>query len=188
MSTETQDSTRLYEALQLNAPVVLINRIEEGWPCDQVSSDNTDGGRKVAEYLVKAARRRIGLIGGPTVARTIRDRQDAFRATLKALGQPLEDALSIQVDEFTHKTGFEAALWLFDLADPPDAIFCVNDVIALGARDAARMRRIDVPDALWIVGYDDIEMASWYGFDLTTIRQPLSHMAEIAVDLLLARI
>jgi LacI family transcriptional regulator len=187
MTTATQDSTRLYEALQLNAPVVLINRIVEGWPCDQVSSDNLGGGRKAAEYLVRSGRRRIGLIGGPAVASTIRDRQTGFRETLKALEQPLDESLCAQVDSFSYKTGFEAAARLLDLAAPPDAVFCVNDVIALGARDAARVRNIGVPDSLWIVGYDDIEMASWHSFDLTTIRQPLAQMAETAIGLLLER-
>lgn len=188
MTTATPDSTRLYEALQINAPVVLINRVVQGWPCDQVSSDNLGGGRAVANYLIKSGRRRIGLITGPAHASTIRDRQTGFCDTLQALGHPLENMLRAQVDTFSYKTGFDAASRLLDLATPPDALFCVNDVIALGARDAARVRGIDVPAGLWIVGYDDIEMASWHGFDLTTVRQPLSLMAEKAIGLLLDRI
>ena len=188
MTTATSESTWLYEALQVNTPVVLINRIVDGWPCDQVSSDNFGGGRIVAEYLVKSDRRRIGLIAGPSVASTIRDRQTGFRETLEALGHPIDQTLSAEVDNFSYKTGFEAASNLLGLPRPPDALFCVNDLIALGASDAARAGGVSVPEKLWIVGYDDIEMASWHGFNLTTIRQPLALMAETAVDLLAARV
>ena len=188
MTTATTASTGLYEALQTNVPVVLINRVVEGWECDQVTSDNVDGGRAVAEYLVRAGKRRIGLIGGSDVASTIRDRQAGFRAALAKANVPLAETLCQQVDAFSYKTGFEAAARLLDLSQPPEAIFCVNDVIALGARDAARARYIDVPGQLWIVGYDDIEMASWHAYDLTTIRQPLLHMTETAVSLLMNRI
>jgi LacI family transcriptional regulator len=188
MTTATAESTGLYEALQLNVPVVLINRVVEGWKCDQVTSDNADGGRVVAEYFVRAGKRRIGLIGGSNVASTIRDRQTGFRAALTKANVPLAETLCRQVDTFSYTTGFEAAARLLELSQPPDAIFCVNDVIALGARDAARARDVDVPASLWIVGYDDIEMASWHAYDLTTIRQPLVRMTETAVSLLMNRI
>ena len=161
--------------------VVLISRVVEGWKCDQVTSNNADGGRVVAEYFLRAGKRRIGLIGGSEIASTIRDRQTGFRAALAKVDVPPVETLYQHVDTFSYKTGFEAAARLLELSQPPDAIFCVNDVIALGARDAARARDIEVPASLWIVGYDDIEMASWHAYDLTTIRQPLVRMTETAL-------
>lgn len=188
MTTATALSTPLYEAMMLNAPVVLIHRVVDGWPCDQVMSDNAKGAATVAEYVVKGDRKRIGLIEGLPLASTIRARQTAFRTRLDELNCPLDPSLSIRVDSFSHKTGFDAASYLLDLAQPPDVLFCVNDVIALGARDAARARGVDVPGKLWIIGYDDIEMAAWPAFDLTTVRQPLKQMAQEAVALLRDRI
>lgn len=188
MTTATALSTPLYEAVMLNAPVVLIHRVVDGWPCDQVTSDNARGAATVADYVVQSDRSRIGLIEGPPLASTIRARQTAFRDRLDELARPLDPSLSIRVDSFSHSTGFDAASYLLDLAQPPDVLFCVNDVIALGARDAARVRGVDVPGKLWIIGYDDIEMAAWPAFDLTTVRQPLKQMAQEAVKLLLERI
>lgn len=188
MTTATALSTPLYEAVMLNAPVVLIHRVVDGWPCDQVTSDNAKGAATVADYVVQSDRNRIGLIEGPPLASTIRARQTAFRTRLDELERPLDPSLSICVDSFSHSTGFDAASYLLDLAQPPDVLFCVNDVIALGARDAARVRGVDVPGRLWIIGYDDIEMAAWPAFDLTTVRQPLKQMAQEAVRLLLERI
>lgn len=188
MTAATTASTQLYEAVQLKAPVVLVNRVVEGWPCDQVASDNVAGARMVAEYLLNSGRRRIGMVGGISLASSIRQRQFGFREMLASRGRALDERLCELVDQFSYRTGFEAAARLLDLAEPPDALFCVNDFLALGARDAARNRDFDVPGALWIVGYDDIEMASWHAFDLTTVRQPLSQMAEYAVRFLLERI
>jgi LacI family transcriptional regulator len=188
MTTVTAASQPLYEAIMQKAPVVLIHRVMEGWPCDQVTSDNAAGARIVADYLVQGDRRRIGLIAGPTRASTIRNRIFGFKSRLAELGCPISPALSVEVDSFSHQRGVEVAEYLFDLADPPDALFCVNDVLALGARDAARIRGVDVPEQLWIVGYDDIEMCSWPAFDLTTVRQPLELMVGKAVSLLEERI
>ncbi|CAA2158530.1 HTH-type transcriptional regulator DegA [Methylobacterium brachiatum] len=188
MTTATASSETLFQAATLNLPIVLVHRIVEGWPCDQVTSDNRAGGALVADYLVRSGRRRIGLIEGEPLASTIRDRQTGFRERLQQLGRPLDPACTVRVQSFSHRSGFEAASHLLELADGPDAIFCVNDVIALGARDAARFRSIAVPGDLWLVGYDDIEMASWPAFDLTTVRQPLTHMIAEAVARLLSRI
>lgn len=188
MTTATSLSTPLYEAVMLNAPVVLIHRVVEDWPCDQVSSDNGRGAADVADYIVRGGRKRIGMIEGTPLASTIRSRQDGFHARLDQLGWSLDPSLTVRVESFSHKTGYDAASYLLDLAQPPDVLFCVNDVLALGARDAARMRGVAVPEQLWIVGYDDIEMASWPAFDLTTVRQPIKRMAEEAVTLLRARI
>lgn len=185
-TTATGGSTRLYQAVTERVPVVLVNRTVSGWPCDQVESDNRGGGAAVAAYFAAAGRRRIGLIAGPRDASTIRGREDGFREGLAAAGLDLERC--VRVAGFSYRSGFEAATRLFELASPPDALFCVNDVLALGARDAARSLGVPVPEALWLVGYDDIEMASWTAFDLTTVRQPLAEMAARAVRLLLRRI
>jgi LacI family transcriptional regulator len=187
-TTATEASTRLYEALTHKVPVALINRTVDGWPCDQVSSDNRGGGRSVAAYFVGAGRRRIGLLSGPLTASTIRDREAGFREGLGAAGVQLDATCCARVEVFSYKTGFDAMTRILELAAPPDAVFCVNDIVALGARDAARVRGVGVPDSLWLVGYDDIEMAAWHAFDLTTVRQPLEDMTRETVQLLRARI
>ncbi|MGD9942083.1 MAG: LacI family DNA-binding transcriptional regulator [Burkholderiaceae bacterium] len=188
MMTATAESTALREAVNSGLPVVLINRTVDGVPLDQVESDNRAGGAKVAEYFVGAGRRRIALISGPQSPSTIRNREQGFRERLVALGAPLEGTLTTYVDGFSYQLGLAAATRLLELAHPPDAIFCANDVLALGARDAARRFGMRVPEDLWLVGYDDIDMASWDAYDLTTIRQPLDEMCRIAAELLVARI
>lgn len=184
----TQASSFIRDVRSPLAPVVLINRAVDGYPSDQVTSDNVDGGRRAAEYFLGCGRRRIAMIGGVQQASPIRDRELGFRQALQTAGRPLASRDYQQADGFTHRAGFAAAMRLLELQSPPDAIFCANDVLALGAIDGARQRGLGVPDDVWIVGYDDTEMAAWPGFDLTTFRQPLGDMVDCGIRCLLARI
>ena len=90
--------------------------------------------------------------------------------------------------EFTHRSGYQWATDLLDGPDRPTAVFCANDVVAFGALDAARSLGLDLPNAVSIVGFDDIPMASWGAFSLTTVRQPLTDMARDAARILIDRV
>ena len=168
-------------------PVVLLNREICSETTDTVVSDNRGGGRAVAEALVNLGHRRIALIAGPENTSTSRDRELGFTEQLRALGAPLDERMR-RVGQFSHKSGYQWCLDLLAADERPTAVFAANDVIAFGALDAARRLRVRVPEELSIVGFDDIDMASWEGFNLTTARQPLAEMARTAARLLLERI
>lgn len=188
LTTSIAESPFFAEQATPQAPVVLINRTVRGYPGDQVASDNLDGGRRVADYFVAAGRRRIALISGSQQPSTIRDRERGFRAALAAAGIALTADRCQRAAQFSHACGDQSARQLLQCAAPPDAIFCVNDVLALGAIDGARALGLRVPQDVWVVGYDDIEMASWGAYDLTTVHQPMPQMVAHAVERLLARI
>jgi len=188
LTAATAESEFLREVPASGTPVVLLNRVVAEYASDQVESDNVDGGRRVAEYLLARGRQRIALLGGIPRASTIRDRERGFRDALCRAGASMPPHYCFRSDSFSHGSGVQGAHRLLELAAPPDAIFCVNDVLAMGAMDGARARGLRVPEDLWIVGYDDIELASWGAYDLTTVRQPMEQMVGQAIDLLLARI
>lgn len=168
-------------------PAVLVNRYIDSAQADTVVSDNYRGGRLVAEAMVELGHRRIAIITGPENATTSRDRERGFREQLEAFGIPFDETLR-RVGQFSHHSGYQ---WCLDLlaAEPrPTAVFAANDVIAFGALDAARRVGVDVPTELSIVGFDDIDMAGWEGFNLTTVRQPLAEMGRAAAKLLIERI
>jgi LacI family transcriptional regulator, galactose operon repressor len=168
-------------------PVVLLNREISSATTDAVVSDNTGGGRAVAEAILNLGHRRIALIGGPENTSTSRDRELGFTLQLRAADTPLDPRLR-RTGQYSHISGYQ---WCLDLlaTDPrPTAVFAANDVIAFGALDAARRLAIRVPEELSIVGFDDIDMAGWEAFNLTTARQPLADMARTAARLLLERI
>jgi LacI family transcriptional regulator, galactose operon repressor len=168
-------------------PSVLLNRDADGPQIDRVMADHRGGAVQVADLLVGLGHARMAFIAGPANTSTSRDRESGFTAALAQHGVPLDPALR-RAGEFTHQSGFQWATELLGLSDPPTAIFCANDVVAFGALDAARRLKIGVPDEVSIVGFDDIPMASWEAFSLTTVRQPLTEMARDAARLLIARI
>lgn len=168
-------------------PVVFVNRYVDAAEVDTVVSDNRRGGRLVAEAMVELGHRRIALIAGPENTTTSRDREHGFREQLRASGVELDETLR-RVGQFSHHSGYQWCLDLLASEPPPTAVFAANDVMAFGALDAARRVGVRVPEELSIVGFDDIDMAGWEGFALTTVRQPLAEMGRAAANLLLQRI
>jgi LacI family transcriptional regulator len=168
-------------------PVVLLNRRSSTTTVDTVVCDNVAGGRLAAELLVERGHRRIAFVGGPANAATARDRETGFVAALEEAGVPLDPRLR-RVGQFSHESGYHWCLELLALDPRPTAIFAANDVIAFGVLDAARRLGVRVPEELSVIGFDDIDMARWEGFALTTIKQPRPEMARAAAGLLLDRI
>jgi LacI family transcriptional regulator len=166
-----------------HVPVVLLNRSVEGREFDTVVADNEGGAALAAAHLAQLGHRRVGVIGGPENTSTARTRLAGFERGLREAGLELDPRL-VRSYEFSHQSGYHGALELLSRDDPPTAIFCANDLIAFGALDAARRLGVPVPGRLSVVGFDDIAMAGWEAFALTTIRQPLAQMAREAVHVL----
>lgn len=189
-TTATSDSTALHEAIAVKAPVVLVNRTVADLACDQVTNENHESGRMVADHLLQAGHTSIGLIAGPSAASTSREREAGFRGRLADHRVALPPGLTHR-GGFDHDTGYLAMHRWFG-PEPhgprPTAIFCVNDLIAFGALDAARALDVSIPHDLWVVGHDDIEMSAWEAYDLTTVRQHVNDMVATALDLLTARL
>ena len=176
----------LKAAIDAGAPIVLMGRAMRAVGTDMVAGANGQGGARVAEYLVLNGRQRIALVGGRAFSPG-REIEDGFRRRLKRLGVPIDDKRAMYGDLF-YASGEEALDKLWQQDDQPDAIFCVNDLIAYGVLDAARVKGIRVPEDLWVIGYNDIQMSTWAAYDLTTMRQPMGQMAELSVRLLMKRI
>lgn len=185
--TATEETVELQVALEQRSPIVLINRIVEGFGADQVASDNVAGGAAVADYLDSHGRTRAAYIGGLGEASTSRDRGYGFLRRMQALGHPVPEDLRFDAG-FSHDMSQQVTSRLLSRADPPEAIFCANDYMAFGALDALRARGLSAPQDCWVIGYDDVDMASWPSFDLTTVRQPSREMARAGAKMLLDRL
>jgi DNA-binding LacI/PurR family transcriptional regulator len=164
----------------LNIPVIqAFGHSGQKGQLESVAADNRAGGQLAADVLAERGYRRIAFLGGPRHASSTRDRLSGFRAGLKAKGIPLvEERFG---NAYSHAVGQELMRDL--LAQPViDAVFCGDDVIAIGALDACREAGIDVPNALGLIGFNDIAMASWPAYRLTTIRQPIGEIILAAVE------
>jgi DNA-binding LacI/PurR family transcriptional regulator len=167
-------------------PVMLFNRGIAGSGLSAVTSANRAGGAKVAEFLVAGGHRRIAHVSGWLGASTGRDRRAGFVEALAAHGL----GLHAETDGmFRRDTAMDAARAMMEAPEPPDAIFVGNDHMALAVMDHLRHEMgIDVPGDVSIVGYDDVPMAAWPAYRLTTVRQPVNRMVRETVDLLLEEI
>lgn len=186
-TTVTEATPQLTDAVNRADPIVLLHRGLDELACDQVTTDNVGGGRAVADYLVATGHTRIGFLSGPELTSTARHREQGFRQRLAELGHPLADELSLP-GGFAHDVARSAMRALLGREQPPTAVFCANDLTALGAVDGAVSLGHRVPEDVWVIGYDDISLTAWDSYDVTTVRQPIAEMARAAVRLLLERI
>ncbi|WP_422038284.1 LacI family DNA-binding transcriptional regulator [Roseibium sp.] len=164
-------------------PVVLFNRGQDDDRLNQVTSNNLAGGRKIAEFLLAGGHRKIAHIAGWSGSSTGRDREAGFRAGLAAAG--LEPVACID-GMYNRETAAAAAREIFSASDRPDAVFVGNDHMAFAVMDVLRFElKLDIPGDVSVVGYDDVSLASWPAYDLTTLRQPSNRMVEATVSTLL---
>ena len=167
-------------------PVVLFNRAQQDDSFATVTSDNFAGGRALADFLVAGGHGRIAYIAGWEGASTQRDREAGFRAGLADHGHEL---FARGVGDFRTEQAAEAALEMFSAKQIPDAVFVANDHMAFAVMEVLRGRLgLRVPEDVSVVGYDDVQLAAWPSFDLTTVSQPSDEMVAETVAALIAQI
>ena len=169
-------------------PVVLFNRSQDDDSLSSVTSENYEGGRKIAEHLIATGHQRISFIAGWEGASTQRDRQAGFIDALQDAGI---DLWSRGVGNFVMEDAKTAthAMFADGVENGPDAIFVANDHMAFAVMDTLRFELgIAVPEQVSVIGYDDVPAAAWPSYDLTTVRQPTNQMVTATVDLLLAQV
>jgi LacI family transcriptional regulator len=158
-----------------------LHELDENIPT--VSAANASGANQATAHLIELGHRRIAVITGPSDGVATRRRLQGYHAALAASGIMPDARLEVAAD-FLADAGFTGADRLLGSTDPPTAIFCFNDSLAIGAMQAARARRLRVPDDLSIVGFDDTPEAVAAFPALTTVRQPLAEIGRMAVSLL----
>ncbi len=160
-------------------------------PTDALSSvavDDIKGGRMAGEHLLDLGHREIVMLNGPHTIRQCRDRLSGLRRAAESRGLD-PDAVVREVQITTLDAGGAAAAFarLLDEDPVPQAVFCVNDLAAIGVQREIRRRRPELLGRIAIVGYDDIEVAAELATPLTSVRQPAHQMGHRAADLLLSR-
>lgn len=169
-------------------PMVFLGErgIPDGFP--HVAVDSVAAANAVVTHLIRAGRRRIAAIGVESVQGTASVRLAGYRSALATAGLPERPEYIVGVSEYTRRAGRDAMAELLRLPEPPDAVFCFNDVMAIGALRACAEAGVDVPSQVAVAGFDDIPEGEFSTPSLTTVRPDWETMVEGILDNLLGQI
>ncbi|MGH2317158.1 LacI family DNA-binding transcriptional regulator [Planococcus sp. SE5232] len=183
--TDATMSLKVAESFKANhIPLVFFNRKLNLSDFYSVCCNNLNAGRVIAEYLIAEGSTDMAYISGNENTSTSLEREKGFREVLE------QHKLSYAKysSDYTYGGGYATALTIIENGRLPTAFFVANDIMALGVLDALRKKRIQVPKQVKVIGFDNIDMASWPAYELTTWEQPIEKMVEETVDYLLAEI
>lgn len=165
-------------------PLVLLNCYERKLRYPTAVPGDIVGGYSATTALLRAGHRRIAHMAGERLIEAARDRQTGFRRAMSEWGVAIDENLVVEAG-WTIRAGRERALALMAQPDPPTAIFCFNDRMALGCYEAARKLGLSVPDDISIIGFDNEDLAANMEPPLSTMVLPHDEMARWAVAELL---
>lgn len=165
-------------------PIICIGDQLDHPLCDAVLSDDETGSREAAAFLASRGYERIAMIQGPPSYGA--PRTAGFRAAMRGAKTKVPAERMVRGD-WTRRGGYEAMVALMELPSPPDAVFCANDLMAIGALDVAHERGLEVPTDIAIIGFDDVDAATIVTPQLTTVRNPAYEVGSTAGDLLMSR-
>lgn len=181
-------ATYLNALRKQNFPYVLIDQHDATENSSVVGATNRQGAYEATRYLNRLGHTRIAFITGSLAVRSAIDRLEGYKAALAECNIPFRKDLVIDGD-YQQQTSYELTKSLLRCVDPPPtAIFASNDLSAFGAMDAAREHGFRIPDDISIIGFDDVPQASFVYPKLTTVRQPLEQMGQVAAKMLLEQI
>ncbi|HEX6971401.1 MAG TPA: LacI family DNA-binding transcriptional regulator [Limnochordia bacterium] len=188
LSSPHLESEHIVLIRQAGIPAVIVSADVTESDIPSVSINNAEAACEVILHLHRLGHRRIAILRGPMGdLTTSKERMQGCRLAYLSLGLSISEEDVVEGD-FTVEGGYEATLGLLDRPHPPTAIFAFSDTMAIGALMAARERGVAVPEALSIVGFDDIPWASVVSPRLTSVAQPAFEIGQTAAELLLGLI
>jgi LacI family transcriptional regulator len=179
-------AARLARLREHGIPVVLLDQRAPRKEFCSVSVDDRLGGQLAVGHLIDAGHRRIAFVGGPRSLRQVTDRHAGALAALRAADVPPTALVDVDTPSLNVAGGRDAVARILGMpaARRPTAVFCANDLLALGVLQELTRQRVAVPGRMAIVGYDDIEFASAAAVPLSSVRQPRDQLGRTAAELL----
>ncbi|MGH3211063.1 MAG: LacI family DNA-binding transcriptional regulator [Trebonia sp.] len=179
--------SRLARLQRRGTPVVLVDSRSPSRGQCSVAVDDVLGGDLAVSHLLTEGHRHIACISGPRSIRQVADRLEGALRAFERAGHPAEDLHIIDVGALNVASGQKAGADIAAMAaaDRPTAVFCTNDLIALGVLQEMTRHKISVPEDISIVGYDDIDFAAAAAVPLTSVRQPRQQLGRTAARMLL---
>jgi len=162
-----------------NIPVVLLDKRARNLNVDVVLVNNIEGSRQLVEHLINLGHKRIGIVTGPLSSTTGKERLEGYLKALRRHSIP-EDEDLIKIGDFKKQSGYDLTLELLSLPQPPTAIYACNNLMGLGAMEALSERKINIPEEIGVVIFDDLPWFKYVDPPLTVVAQPSFKLGEIA--------
>ncbi|HWQ34468.1 MAG TPA: LacI family DNA-binding transcriptional regulator [Blastocatellia bacterium] len=174
----------------LGIPVAAVSGHEDVPEVTNIVLNHKRAATLALEYLRQHGHERLAVIKGQDFSSDTRVRWEAIRMTAKRLGVLIHPKLAVPLegDSPSPETGYVATQQLLATGEPFTALFAFNDISAIGAIRALREAGLNVPEDVSVVGFDDVDSASFHNPALTTVRQPLREMGRLAAETVLQRI
>src|SRR5215467_1278737 len=189
VTTLDDRNPRLEQLQRLGMPVVLVDHTgpEEDKKWCSVGVDDRLGGQLALTHLLELGHDRIAFVGGPMYIRQVSHRLEGAQSAVAATGHPADALTELRTDALTVEQGRRAGARLIGLPRRrrPTAVFCANDLLALGVLQHMTQHGVRVPDDIAIVGYDDIDFAAAAAVPLTSVSQPRHQLGRTAAELIL---
>lgn len=187
-TSETHNAQHFNKLAETGTPLVIFDRDCEGFNTDKVLVDDYDGAFQAVEYLIKTGCRKIAHISGPPNLSISKHRMSGYLDALNRHHIPIDHQLIFNVNGFSPEYGVEATKAMLKLPQLPDAIFAINDGIAIGAMYVIKEAGIQIPNQISVVGFDDEPHSSYFIPPLTSVWQPVYDMGLLSARILLNKL
>jgi DNA-binding LacI/PurR family transcriptional regulator len=187
-ASETDNFDHFRTLQKNNIPVVIFDRDCPGLEADKILVDDYAGAFQAVEYLIKSGCEKIAHLGGPLNLSTTKHRLQGYLDALENAKIPVRQDYISHVKGFSHNDGLKPTKKLLKSSDLPDAIFAMNDNIAISAMHIARKMGMSIPEDISIVGFDDEPHSSYFRPSLSTVWQPVYSIGMLAARIVLGRL
>jgi LacI family transcriptional regulator, repressor for deo operon, udp, cdd, tsx, nupC, and nupG len=171
--------------LEYGIPIVMVNNQAAEEYRYSIYHDDVDGSRQVTRHLIELGHKRIAYLGNSLSGRTTLDRLTGFRHEMEVAGLVIPDEYIFEVPGGGPEDGFSALNPILDMPDRPTALFCFNDMLAIGVLKGLHSAGISVPGDFSVVGFDNIVFSAYTNPPLTTLEQPKRYIGAEAARLIL---
>ncbi len=179
----------LAERVDRAVPTVMCSEMAEGSDVPYAMIDNVGAARNAVSCLIASGCKRIAMINGPRTYRYARDRHSGYRKALEEASLPWRPEYYSELGSHMDFAMAEASITqLLMLPEPPDAIFCVSDMLAAAAVGIASENGFDVPGDISVMGFDDAPICRMTTPRLSTVKQPVGKMGTLSAEMVMARI
>jgi len=168
-------------------PFVLLGRRFDDLPTDYVVTDDAQGGFIATEHLIKLGHKQVAMINGPLRVSSAKERLRGYKKALETYGLEIDETM-VSAGAMTTEDGYRITKALLDRRVHPTAVFAYSDFVAFGVMRAIREAKLNIPNDIAVVGYDDVEFSSCLETPLTTIAIPEQELAINAVRVLETRL